>query len=251
MCRLLAKVFAPTSAGPWPLIVLVGAPGRPDDPESYVDPLAEQLAGRGSVVVRATFRGGHEYGGAYPTTFADVACAVGAARRLAPTYRASASSVTLVGHSLAGWISAVVALTPTEITPTPGACGETAGSLRPDRWAGLAGAVSLPTPLIKPDYYGGDADFLGGDREQVPATWAAVDPFVLAPLVPPDQQIPIDLIVGADDDPWLVGASTSLDAAMHRAGWDSRLILIPQADHNGILSSQTTLEALIELARGA
>jgi hypothetical protein len=250
MCRLVGKVFAPTKSGPWPLIVLVGASGRPDDPDSYVDPLAEQLAGRGNVVFRAIFRQGRGNGGAYPATFADIACAVGFARRVASTYGASSSPLTLIGHSFAGWITGVVALTPMDIKPAEGSCLEVAGSVRPDRWAGLAGALRLPDADFKPDDYAGDAEWLGGDRDQVPAIWAAVDPFVLAPSVSTPQRIPVDLIVGADDDPWLTGASTSLDAAMNQVGWPSQLIEVANADHVGILSSRVTLDALLALAGG-
>jgi predicted alpha/beta hydrolase len=250
MCRLVSKIFAPTATGRWPLIVLVGASGPPDNPDSYVDPLAEQLAGRGFVVFRANFREGRENGGGYPATFADIACAVGFARRAASMYGASSSPLTLVGHSFAGWITGVVALTPMDIKPAEGSCMEVAGSLRPDRWAGLAGALRLPTAEFKPDDYAGDAEWLGGDREQVPATWAAADPFVLAPSVAAAQRIPVDLIVGANDDPWLVGASTSLDAAMHKVGWPSQLTKVANADHDGILSSRATLDALMALAGG-
>jgi hypothetical protein len=242
MCRLLAKVFAPIASGPWPLIVLVGASGPPDDPDSYVDPLAEQLAGRGFVVFRAIYRQGLDNGASYPATFADVACAVGFARRTGPTYGAGSASLTLVGHSFAGWVSSVVALTPMQITPADGSCMATAGSLRPDRFAGLAGAYALDD---------GHAEWLGGDREHVPATWAAVDPMLLAPSVPAAQRIRVDLIVGADDDPGLVGASTSLDAAMHKVGWTSQLIRIPGTDHEGVLSSKVTFDALTALARGS
>jgi hypothetical protein len=242
MCRLVAKVFAPTASGPWPLIVLVGASGPPDDPNSYVDPLAEQLAGRGFVVVRAIYRQGLANGASYPGTFADIACAVGFARRTGPKYGASSGPLTLVGHSFAGWVSGVVALTPVDITPADGSCLATVGPLRPDRWAGLAGAFALDE---------GHAEWLGGDRVQVPATWAAVDPFVLAPSVPAAQRMPVDLIVGADDDPGLVNASTSLDAAMHKVGWKSQLIRIPGTDHDGVLSSKVTLAALTALAGGS
>src|SRR4029077_19126396 len=105
MCRLLAKVFAPVASGPWPLIVLVGASGPPDDPNSYVDPLAEQLAGHGFVVFRAIYRQGLANGASYPGTFADISCAVGVARRTGPRYGASSEPLTLVGHSFAGWVT--------------------------------------------------------------------------------------------------------------------------------------------------
>ena len=241
MCQLVAKVFAPTAPGPWPLIVLVGASGPPDNPDSYVDPLGEQLAGRGFVVVRAIFREGLANGASYPGTFADIACAVGFARRTGPTYGAGSGPLTLVGHSFAGWVASVVALTPTGIKPADGSCLETTGSLRPDRFAGLDGAYTLND---------GHAEWLGGDRDQVPATWAAVDPFVLAPAVTAAQRIPVDLIVGANDEDWL-DASISLSAAMHKVGWTSRLINIPGTDHVGVLSSKVTLDALIALARGS
>ena len=98
--------------------------------------------------------------------FQDVACAIRYARATAPKYR-GAGSLTLVGHSLGGWVGSVVALDSTEFE---GGCLY-GGSGRPDAFVGLAGDYDLNTNLL--DLY----RFFGGRQAQTANARTASDPF--------------------------------------------------------------------------
>ena len=128
----------------------------------------------------AGWREGPDWGGGYPNSFRDVACAIGVARKIGPAYGASPDRVTLMGHSTGGWPAAVVGLTPTPFTPARGSCNATAGSLRPNFVVVEDGELNEVT---KPDQADGleyVRDFLGGARTTHPDAWAAADPFALA-----------------------------------------------------------------------
>ena len=73
---------------------------------------------------------------------------------------------------------AVIGLTATAFTPAPGSCDATAGSLRPDAWADLAGPRDEIATAASDDSE--LAAFFGGTRGGDPAAWAAGDPFALA-----------------------------------------------------------------------
>ena len=47
------------------------------------------IAGQGAVVMVAGWREGPDWGGGYPTSFQDVACAIGVARKIGPVYGAN------------------------------------------------------------------------------------------------------------------------------------------------------------------
>ena len=239
-------VRAPTSGGPWPLVVLL--PGGPDRPGKFrsPEPLARLLAGQGAVVMNTAWRQGAGDGGGYPTSFADIACAIGVARKTGPAYGAAPDRVILVGHSLGGWAGAVVALTPTEFTPADGSCDPTTGSLRPDAFVGVAAASDLLTAQqAGPDWV---REFLGGDRATRPGAWAAADPFALATHHPAgDRALPILLVHGEDDGAVNPATSSAFDATLRAADYDSRLVMIASADHGSILAAPETVEAVMAL----
>ena len=169
-CRLKMDITAPTSGGPWPVIVFVpGGPSPPDERYSgELDSFVKTLAGQGAVVMVAGWREGPDWGGGYPRSFQDVACAIGVARKIAPAYGGSADRVTLQGHSTGGWPAAVVGLTPTPFTPARGSCDATAGSLRPDAVVVEDGELNEVTQPDKADGLWYVTDFLGGDRTKRP-----------------------------------------------------------------------------------
>ncbi len=169
-CRLRMDITAPTTGGPWPLLVLVpGGPSPPDDRyNGTLKPFTTALAGQGAVVMVAGWREGPDWAGGYPTSFRDVACAIGVARKIGPAYGANPDRVTLMGHSTGGWPAAVIGLTPTPFTPTPGSCDSTAGSLRPDLVVVEDGELNEVTQPDQADglYY--VKGFLGGNRKSPP-----------------------------------------------------------------------------------
>jgi acetyl esterase/lipase len=110
MCRLDLIIYAPTSGGPWPLVVFVpGASGTekydptltPDERAAANDwpEIGRPLAGQGAVVMVASYREKMSTGGGYPVTHEDIACAIGVARTIGATYGADPTRVTLVGHT--------------------------------------------------------------------------------------------------------------------------------------------------------
>jgi acetyl esterase/lipase len=253
-CRLMMDITAPTSGGgPWPLIVFVpGGPSPPDERYSGdLDPFVKALAGQGAVVMVAGWREGPDWGGGYPLSFRDVACAIGVARKIGPAYGASPDRVTLQGHSTGGWPAAVLGLTPAPFTPARGSCNPTAGSLRPDVVVvgdGELNEVSQPGEADGLPYVTG---FLGGDRAKHARAWAAADPFALAKRYRAGAKaIPFLLIHGSADATVAPVVSESFQAALVAAGYRSRLVEIPGADHVGSLYSKVGIEAILKAASG-
>jgi acetyl esterase/lipase len=252
-CRLMMDITAPTSGGPWPLIVfLPGGPSPPDERYSGdLDPFVKAIAGQGAIVMVAGWREGPDWGGGYPISFQDVACAIGVARKIGPAYGANPERVTLQGHSTGGWPAAVVGLTPTPFTPAPGACNPTAGSLRPDSVVVGDGDLHEVTQPDEADGLQYVTYFLGGDRTKRPDAWAAADPFALAKRYRAGANaIPFLLIHGSADTAVQPAVSESFQATLVAAGYHSRLVEIPGADHVGSLYSKDGIEAILKAATG-
>jgi acetyl esterase/lipase len=253
-CRLRMDITAPTSGGPWPLVVVLpGGPSAPDERyRGVLDTFATVTAGQGAVVMVAGWREGPEWGGGYPTSFQDVACAIGVARNIGPGYRADPGRVTLLGHSTGGWPAAVIGLTPAPFTPASGTCGPTTGSLRPDAVVIEDGELNEVT---QPDVADGllyVTDFLGGDRAKRPGAWAAADPFALAKRYRARAtSIPILLVHGSADTMVAPAVSRSFLARLVAAGYRSRLVEIPGADHTGGLWSKDGIEPILKIATGS
>lgn len=245
-CQLHFEIYAPTSGGPWPLIMLEpGGDVAPGEPGDYLDQMATALAGRGAVVMVGQWRQTSHWGGRSPDSFADVACAIGVARRIGPDFGANPDRVVLAGHSLATRPVAVIGLTATAFVPAPGSCDETAGSLRPDAWADLAG----PRDEIATAGSGDSelAAFFGGTRAADPAAWAAGDPFALAAeRAVAATDLPIVLLQGGSDG----GAADAraFQVALVAGGYHSRLIEIPLADHFGTTVAKESIEAILAFA---
>lgn len=245
-CQLHFEIYGPTSGGPWPLIVLEpGGNVAPGEPGDYLDQMATALAGRGAVVMVGQWRQSSYWAGRSPDSFADVACAIGVARRIGPAFRANPDRLVLAGHSMSTRPVAVIGLTATAFIPAPGSCDETAGSLRPDAWADLAGPrndiakVPSDDPVL--------TAFFGGTRTADPAAWAAGDPFALAAhRAVATTDLPTVLIQGGADG----GAddARAFRAALVAGGYHSRLIEIPSADHFGTTVAKESIEAILALA---
>jgi acetyl esterase/lipase len=223
-CQIRLDVYVPGGVGPFPTVVLVrggpsGLGGR-----SYLDPFAGALANLGFLVFNADYRDEASQGGGYPEAFQDVACAVRYARAQAGRYDGIASPLTLVGHSLGGWVGSVVALDPAEFD---GGC-LVGGSGRPEAFVGLAGNYDLSAPGEVSDLY----TFFGGSAAQTAQARAASDPFNYATGNP----IPVRLVAGTSDVTVDPAASASLDEFLIKRNWDASLDLVPGATHSSILS---------------
>ena len=219
-------IYVPNGPGPHPTVVLIRGGPSGDGGRAYLDSFASGLASAGLLVFNADYRDIGANGGGSPAAFRDVACAVRFARVQAPRYNGDDSLVTLVGHSLGGWVGSVVALDDKEFT---GGCSSE-GSGRPDAFVGLAGNYDLGAG-------GGTARdlnvFFGGPAATTAAARAASDPFAYAN----DSKIPVQLVAGTADGTVDPSATTKLDAMLISRGWNVGLTLIPGATHMTILWS--------------
>lgn len=222
-CQVKLDVYVPTGPGPFPVAVLVrGGPGGLGG-RTYLDTFASELASRGILVFNADYRDTASQGGGYPAAFQDVACAVRFARSQAGQYNGDAGPVTLVGHSLGGWVGSVVALDPDEFG---GSC-LAGGSGRPDAFVGLAGNYVLEAGEVSSDL----ATFFGGSASATAGARAASNPFKYAT----GSQIPVRLVAGTADGTVNPAASVSLNAFLLQRGWNVSLKLVAGANHMSIL----------------
>ena len=244
-CQLTMDVTMPAQGGQRSLILLVPGGPQPLEEEKalLVSTLGPALAQRGAVVMTIQWRQGPTYGAAFPADLADVACAIGVARSVGPSYGADPSKLTLVGHSLGAWAGAVLVLTQEEYTPADGACARTAGALRPDRFVSVAGALD---PKQKDDISIGDQ--LGVD----PARLAAADPFALIEQYPAAKgPLPITLIHGTADSVVPPEVSRRFRAAANAQGYAVPLVEVPDADHHDVLVSPRTIDTIASVATSA
>jgi acetyl esterase/lipase len=247
-CQLTMDVLAPTAPGTRPIVLLVAGGPNPLTNQGYVMDAGFPVAVRDAVVIHAVWRQDREQGGGWPTSFQDIACAVGVARAIGPDYGGDPDRVVLVGHSLGGWASAVVALSPAEVTPAPGACNPTSGSLRPDAMVTLSGAVDLDERGPgRQEFLRG---FFDGTRAQRPQRWAQSDPVVLA-ATRKHNQIPITVVHGTGDTTVAPAVARSFAKALRDKGVDTHLVEVPDADHLGVLVAPAATEAIVAAMAGA
>jgi dienelactone hydrolase len=245
-CQLAMYMRAPAEGGPWPLILLV--PGGPQplmqQPSLLIRDLAPALVQRGAVVMTIEWRQGPAQGAGFPVEVEDVACAIGVARKIAANYGADPSRVTLVGHSLGGWAGAVLALTPQQYRPPAGECNETAGSLRPDRFVSIAGALDEASET--------DDISLSVQLGIDAAHSADADPFALIDRYPPGlPPIRLTLIHGTADDQVPVKVSREFRVTAVARGYVVDLVEVAGADHHAVLSAPLTATTIMAAASGS
>ena len=226
MCQLTMDVLAPTAPGTRPIVLFVAGGPNPLTNQGYVMDAGFPVAVHDAVVMQPVWRQDQDQGGGWPTSFQDIACAVGVARNIGPDYGGDPDRVVLVGHSLGGWASAVVALSPKDITPAEGACNPTTGSLRPDALVTLAGAVDLDEK--GPGRRGFLRGFFDGSRAQRPQRWAQSDPFALARN---HNQVPVTVVHGTADITVNPAVARAFAKALRDESVDAHLVEVPEADH--------------------
>jgi pimeloyl-ACP methyl ester carboxylesterase len=241
-CQLTMDVLAPTAPGTRPIVLLVSGGPNPLTNQGYVMDAGFPVAVHDAVVIQAVWRQDRDQGGGWPTSFQDIACAVGVARAIGPDYGGDPDRVILVGHSLGGWASAVVALSPTEVTPAPGACNPTTGSLRPDALVTLAGAVNLTERGPgRQEFLRG---FFDGSRAQRPEPWAGSDPFALA-ATKKHNQVPVTVVHGTGDTTVAPAVARAFAKALRDKGVNTHLVEVPGADHLGVLVAPGATDAIV------
>lgn len=231
-CQLLLDVYVPAGTGPFPTVVLLrGGPSGPGG-RGYLNLFADELASRGILVFNADMRDLAGLGGGYPAAFEDVACAIRFARSDASQYNGDANTVTLVGHSLGGWVGSVVALDPTEFQ---GGC-LAGGSGRPDAFVGLAGNYQISNGGNYWDLY----DFFGGAPDATASARSAGNPFNYATSAP----IPVRLVVGTADTSVDPVNSIALDNFLTQQNWNVALTTVSGGDHMSILDDPASWGAV-------
>jgi acetyl esterase/lipase len=240
-CQLTMDVLAPTAPGTRPIVLLVSGGPNPLTNQGYVMDAGFPVAVHDAVVINPVWRQDADQGGGWPTSFQDIACAVGVARAIGPDYGGDPDLVVLVGHSLGGWASAVVALSPAEVTPAPGTCNPTSGSLRPDALVTLAGAVDLTERGPgRQEFLRG---FFDGSRAQRPQRWAQSDPFALATKT--QNQVPVTVVHGTGDTTVAPAVARDFAKALRATGVDTHLVEVPDADHLGVLVAPAATDAIV------
>lgn len=243
-CTLGATVLYPRTGGPWPVIVAVGGGPAPPEQSASMGEFSRLVASQGAVVFAVDYRAGPEWGGGYPVTYEDIACAIRVARADAAEWSGDPSRVTLAAHSFGPFVASVAALSDEGFDPAPGACVETDGSTRPDAFIGIAGIYSQDG--ITETYL---TSFFGGPRDAVPDRWAAGDPYALV-AAGRNSGLPVRLINGAQDANVQPASSEAFHEALHAAGYDSKLAIIEGAGHSSVLQDHRTIEIVMRTALG-
>jgi len=240
-CSLQIDAFTPPTTKVLPVVVMIpGGPMPPGIRESMWT-LARLVASRGAVVFAADYRSGPQWGGGYPQTFADVACAINFARDRAPALGGDPARVTLVAHSFGGFPGSVTALSAHDFAVDAPECLATAGDGRPDALVGVGAIYGFDH--IGPDFL---AQMLGGTRDEVPDAWNATDIAVLA-AAPGHRTPPVQLLAGTADFVAPVATADEFAALLREAGIDVTVTAVDGATHDSILSKLVTVDTIATL----
>jgi acetyl esterase/lipase len=240
-CLMQLDTFAPPATKRLPVVVMIpGGPVAPGIRDSMWN-LARLVAARGAVVFAADYRSGPQWGGGYPQTFGDVACAIRFARQHAPELGGDPARVTLVAHSFGGFPASVTALSRHDFATDEPECLTTTGDGRPNALVGVAAIYGF-------DHIGQDflAQMLGGMRDEVPDAWAAADITVLA-AAKHHPTPPVRLLAGTADLVAPIATADEFATLLRDAGIDVTVTAVDGADHGSILAKPVTVDTIAAL----
>jgi dienelactone hydrolase len=221
-CINRTDIYYPSSPGPWPVIVTIH--GRPRTPQD-MEELAETLAAKGAVVFNIDYRGVRPVSKGFPEAISDVACAIRYARQNARHYGGDRDHVILVGHSMGGYVGAMVALAGDTFPAAAGSCKSSLGmkASLPDGFVSVAGVS-----VIHPSYHI-DQVFLGGTYQQIPGVWRRATLYThIGRHVGRNHRLKVGIIFERHDPYLGTGHATYLHAALRQAGYDSDLVLLDE-----------------------
>lgn len=191
--------------------------------------LAEALAESGAVVLNADWAG-IDADARFPRAYEDVACAVRFAHARAAVLGGDPARVVLVGWSDGALVASVVAAGGDTFDARR--CRYPDASALPDAVVGIAGFYGWPVP-VPPVYVTPRAEaFFGGSPANAAEAWARATPYSWLGTAPPAA-----LLVGTTDP--LVADARRYAAALQRAGSAVRLIELPPAGDQTLLSPRT------------
>lgn len=238
-CQLELDTFAPPNAKGLPVVVMIPGGPVPLGTRGYLWALARLVAWKGAVVFTADYRSGPQWGGGYPQSFADVACAIDYARDHAAQLGGDGSKVTLLAHSFGGFPGSVVSLSKHDFSVDEPTCQAAAASGRPDAFIGVAAVYGL-------DHIGSDflAQFLGGTRDTAPAAWAATDVQTLA-TAKGHPSPRVLLLAGTADAVAPITTAEEFAGQLRAGGIPVSVVSIQGVDHDTILTDPTTLDDVV------
>lgn len=219
-------------AGDAPFPVLLAFHGGYED-KSRMANLARYFTDRGYAVATINFRDLPD-GSGYPGTVQDAFCAVAWVYANAEPYGLDTSRVAGIGHSLGGTLVAMLAA-----VDDPSLFME--GCPNPLPASPLLHAAITFTGIF--DYPGAAAEsaglrsyaveYLGVEQDQSPEIWAQASPVTWVN----GQEPPFLLIHGGSDDNISPENSSRFATTLEGVGVEAQLVLVPGADHNGIVRS--------------
>jgi hypothetical protein len=221
-CINRADIYYPTNSGPWPVIVAIH--GRPRTQRDMKE-LAETLAAKGAVVFNVDYRGVRPVSKGFPEAIADVACAVRYARQHGPRYGGDRRHLVLVGHSMGGYVGAMVSLVGDTFKGAPGSCKSTLGmrASLPNGFVSVAGVSAIHRD------YRIDQTFLGGTYEQIPHVWRRATIYThIGRRIGNNHRLQVGIIFERHDPFMGIGHAVNLHNALRAARYDSSLVLLDQ-----------------------
>ena len=234
---LVLDVYQPAGRGPWPVAVLVHGGGWVGGERADIADLAALLATEGLVVYNISYRT-IALGGAYPSTFEDIACGVRFARATAGEYAGDGNSVALIGYSAGAHLGAVVGLAGDEFA---GDCQVEGGSALPDAFVGVAGPYDSDefSPLLIP--------FFGGSLNQAGEAWKAGNPYS---YIDRRTDLPIHLLQGTADGTVPQRFTIDFAAALEESGHAVELTVVDGAGHRDMVDPAEQGPLVVEAVLG-
>lgn len=208
--KLLADVYVPKGAGPWPGVLLIHGGGWSSGDRAQVQGIAERLAKRGFVTFNTTYRLAPQH--LFPAQLEDVQLALRWMQQHAGDYRMQPERIGAFGYSAGAHLAAMLGTMPP------------AGDA-PRVAAVVAGGT--PSDLTKFD--GGKLvpQFLGTTFQTNPALFAQASPVTYISADDP----PFFIYHGGSDLLVSVDHAEDLHAALQKAGVRSELFILRGRGH--------------------
>ena len=230
--HLWTAIHRPSGDDPAPVMVVMvpGGAWRTADPGGFGG-LAEYLADHGFTALRIEI-GAAEDGVRYPEPVEDIHCAVGYAAALAVEEGLDPVALILLGHSSGAHLAALAAST---TLPISAHCPHDPALA--DALIGLAGPYDVSQAANAAQA------LFGVTLDEDPDLWAEGNP-VNHVGVRPD--VDVLLMHGDADDVVPVSFTHQYADALEAAGHETRVEIVPDADHHAIYSANVVGPAIVD-----
>jgi len=221
---LEADVYVPTSAGPFPGVLVIHGGGWAYGKRSHMNHIAERLAQRGYAVMNVSYRLAPAF--QFPAQVQDLQQAVRWMRQNAATYRIDPARIGAFGYSAGGHLAELLGT----ISPGDGGDKKTLG---PHMRIQAVVAGGARTDLRKVPSGQWVPQFLGTTLDKNPAVFAHASPIV---HVSPDDP-PMFLYHGGSDTLVNVSHARAMKQALDTAGIPAELHIAPGLGHTAAFAS--------------